>query len=275
MVVPGGTFLMGSEDADIVVSDAESPVRETSVVGFAISPFATTNEQFSAFVRATGYITEAEKFGWSYVFGGFLSSAVKKKSPQPAQTPWWYAVAGATWEQPYGPGSGIVQILDHPVVHVSWADAQAYCDWVGGRLPTENEWEYAARGGLVSARFPWGDLLHPEGKHMANIFQGTFPSHNTAEDGFAGTCPVDSFEANGYGLFNMVGNVWEMCADVWRTNEWQPKSLELTATTSMVMRGGSYLCHDSYCNRYRVAARTCNTAESSGGNQGFRVVFDQ
>jgi formylglycine-generating enzyme required for sulfatase activity len=170
-------------------------------------------------------------------------------------------VHGATWRAPEGPGSDLDGRLDHPVVHVSWHDAVAYCAWSGKRLLTEAEWEYAARGGLVQKRYPWGDELTPGGRHMCNIWQGQFPVRNTAEDGYRGTAPVDAFEPNGFGLYNVSGNVWEWCADPWGGD-------------GRVMRGGSYMCHDSYCNRYRVAARTRNTADSSGGNLGFRCARD-
>lgn len=271
--LPGGEFLMGSAAADINAGDGESPVRVQWVVPFRISAHTVSNAQFAQFVAATGYITEAERFGWSYVFTSFLSSALRAASASPQQTPWWHAVAGATWRAPEGPGSAVVGRLDHPVVHVSWADAEAYAAWSGGRLPTEVEWEYAARGGLAQARYAWGDELTPGGVHQCNIWQGTFPTHNTQDDGFAGTCPVDAFSPNGFGLFNVAGNVWEMCADVWTTGPQVPAASPAGSHARRVMRGGSYLCHDSYCNRYRVAARTSNTPESSSGNLGFRVAY--
>jgi formylglycine-generating enzyme required for sulfatase activity len=180
-----------------------------------------------------------------------------------ATAPWWRQVHGADWAHPEGPQSSARDRLGHPVVHVSHADALAYCAWAGLRLPTEAEWEYAARGGLVQKRYPWGDELTPGGEHRANIWQGTFPEHNTLEDGYLGTAPVDAFAPNGYGLHNTSGNVWERCAD-----EFAP------TPGTFVMRGGSYLCHDSYCNRYRVAARTGDTPDSSSGNVGFRCAAD-
>ncbi len=170
---------------------------------------------------------------------------------------------GAYWRHPEGPGSDLDGRWNHPVVHVSWHDASAYCAWTGVRLPTEVEWEYAARGGLEGARYPWGDELTPDGEYHCNIWQGVFPAHNTAEDGYVGTAPVDAFPANGYGLHNVSGNVWEWCADRFDSTG-----------TRRAMRGGSYLCHDSYCNRYRVAARNANTPDSSSGNLGFRCVAD-
>ncbi|MFF4294055.1 formylglycine-generating enzyme family protein [Streptomyces vinaceus] len=261
--LPGGRFLMGTEDPDSSPADGEGPIREVTVNPFRIAPTTVTNAQFATFVKATGHVTEAEHFGFSYVFGGFLAEEVAAVSPPVAAVPWWRAVPGATWRQPEGPGSSFAARQNHPVVHVSWNDAQAYCAWSGTRLPTEAEWEYAARGGLEQRRYPWGDELTPDGRHMCNIWRGDFPTHNTAEDGYANTAPAKSFRPNGYGLYNTVGNVWEWCADQFAPH-----------TTNRVMRGGSYLCHDSYCNRYRVAARSSNTPDSSTGNIGFRVAAD-
>ncbi|MGI5199854.1 formylglycine-generating enzyme family protein [Streptomyces sp. CA-288835] len=277
VALPGGTFRMGGEDADANPGDGEGPVREVTVGPFEIDTRCVTNERFAAFVDATGYRTDAERFGWSYVFARFLPGELRKVSPRPEGTPWWCGVQGAYWAAPEGPGSGLDGRWDHPVVHVSWGDALAFCRWEGSRLPTEAEWEYAARGGLDQKRFPWGDELTPGGEHRCNIWQGRFPFRNTAEDGYKGTAPVDAFPPNGFGLFNTSGNVWEWCADWWGTDHGtgphtDPKGPE--QGTARVMRGGSYLCHDSYCNRYRVAARTSNTPDSSVGNLGFRCVRD-
>ncbi|WP_425524784.1 formylglycine-generating enzyme family protein [Saccharopolyspora ipomoeae] len=263
VVLPGGVFRMGTEDADGFPDDAEGPIREVRVDSFAIDRHAVSNARFAEFVEATGFVTEAERFGWTYVFAKFLPGHLRKESPRPEQTPWWCGVSGASWSRPEGPGSDLDGRWDHPVVHVSWNDAVAYCTWAGKRLPTEAEWEYAARGGLDQARYPWGDELTPGGEHRCNIWQGRFPVRNTAEDGHVGTAPVDSFEPNGFGLHNVSGNVWEWCADRFA------EGIE-----NRSMRGGSYLCHDSYCNRYRVAARTSNTPDSSSGNLGFRCVAD-
>jgi formylglycine-generating enzyme len=263
VVLPGGTFLMGTEDADGFPADNEGPVREVTVASFAIDPHCVSNARFAEFVDATGYRTDAEKFGWTYVFAKFLPGELRKKSPRPQQTPWWCGVSGAYWRVPEGPGSTVEGRWDHPVVHVSWRDANAYCAWAGRRLPTEAEWEYAARGGLEQARYPWGDELTPGGEHRCNIWQGRFPVRDTAEDGYSGTAPVDAFPPNGFGLFNVSGNVWEWCAGRFRASD-----------AERPMRGGSYLCHDSYCNRYRVAARTCNSPDSSSGNLGFRCAAD-
>lgn len=269
--LPGGTYLMGGHDPDANHGDGEGPVREVSVGPFAIDPCPVTNEDFARFVDATGYRTEAEDFGWSFVFGSFLTPELAAASRPVPSVPWWRAVEGATWRTPEGPESGVTERQDHPVVHVSWRDAEAFAAWAGGRLPREIEWEYAARGGLEGARYVWGDEFMPGGRHMCNIFQGHFPGMNTGEDGFLGTCPVRAFPANGYGLFGMAGNVWDMIADRWSIDRANPAPVH---EERRVMRGGSYLCHDSYCNRYRVAARTSNTPDSASGNLGFRLAYD-
>lgn len=272
----GGTFLMGTEDAAGFPSDAEGPVREVGLDPFSISATAITNAEFAAFVADTDHRSDAEAFGWSYVFAGFLPANLRKISPRPDSTPWWCGVQGADWQHPEGPGSDLAGRDDHPVVHVSWHDAAAYCRWAGGRLPTEAEWEYAARGGLEQARYPWGDELTPDGEHRCNIWQGRFPVHNDAVDGFRGTAPVRSFPANGYGLYEVVGNVWEWIGDRWGTDHGQlsRSNPDGPATGEQrVMRGGSYLCHVSYCNRYRVGARSRNDPDSGGGNNGFRCVW--
>lgn len=275
--LPGGEFLMGTNDAEGFPSDGEGPVRRVKVDAFQISACTVTNAQFQTFVQATGYVTEAEKFGWSYVFHLLVSEQIARKVKDvPVQTPWWYVVEGADWSHPEGPDSTIEDRMDHPVIHVSWNDAMAFCEWSGTRLPTEAEWEYAARGGLEGMTYPWGNLLKPDGKHMCNIFQGKFPEKNNASDGYVGTAPARSFEPNGYGLYNVSGNVWEWCAD-WFSPRYHLETaaenpLFAKETGRRSMRGGSYLCHRSYCNRYRVAARSSNTPDSSTGNCGFRVV---
>ncbi|WP_433018817.1 formylglycine-generating enzyme family protein [Kribbella sp. CA-294648] len=259
--IQAGTFLMGTADPDGFPADLEGPVRPVILDAYSIGTTAVTNAQFAAFVEDTKYVTDAERFGWSYVFAGFLPSQLRKVSPRPEATPWWCGVSGADWRTPEGPGSDLADRLDHPVVHVSWTDARTFCRWAGGRLPTEAEWERAARGGLEQQRYPWGDELTPGGEHRCNIWQGTFPTKNTAEDGHRGTAPVRSYPPNGFGLYEMAGNVWQWTADHWNTGE------------NRVMRGGSYLCHASYCNRYRVAARSSNEPSSSTGNLGFRCAW--
>ena len=262
--LPGGGFLMGTKDAEGFPEDREGPVRPVTVAPFAITRYAVTNEQFGRFAAATAYRTDAERFGWTYVFARFVPGPLRRTSPRSPAAPWWCAVAGASWRAPEGPGSGVADRADHPAVHVSWNDAQAYCGWVGARLPTEAEWEFAARGGLEQARYPWGDELSPGGVHMCNIWRGRFPTHATGEDGYVATAPVTAFPPNGYGLHNVAGNVWEWCADRWTSGD----------DAQRVVRGGSYLCHASYCNRYRVAARSRSDADSGSGNNGLRVVRD-
>lgn len=277
VTLPGGTFLMGNEDERANPGDGEGPVREVTVAAFRIDEHAVTNAQFATFVKETGYVTAAERFGWSYVFAGFLAPELVRATQAPAGTPWWRGVEGATWRAPEGPGSGVGDRARHPVTHVSWDDASAYAAWAGKRLPTEAEWEYAARGGLEQARYPWGDELTPRGHWRCNIWQGEFPRVNTGEDGHVGTAPVDAYRPNAYGLHNVVGNVWEWVADRFTATHdaapaTDPKGPAVGG--NRVMRGGSYLCHDSYCNRYRVAARTANTPDSSSGNCGFRCAAD-
>ncbi len=249
---------------------------------FQIDAFPVTNQDFAAFVDATGYLTEAERFGWSFVFWSHIPEDRFEELVEDtvAAAPWWCKISGACWKHPEGPGSnvrsGAGDRSRHPVVHVSWNDAAAYAAWASKALPTEAQWEYAARGGLEQKLYPWGDELTPNGEHRCNIWQGEFPRIDTAEDGYAGTCPVDSFPPNGYGIYSITGNVWEWCADWFHTTF--PSAPVLHEPTgppsgqSKVIKGGSFLCHASYCNRYRVAARTSNTPDSSTSNMGFRCV---
>ncbi|MBS2533890.1 formylglycine-generating enzyme family protein [Catenulispora sp. NF23] len=274
--LPGGEFLMGADDAEGFADDGEGPVRPVRLAPFRIDVHAVTNDAFAEFVAATGHRTDAERFGWSYVFAGFLPAALRRSARRPERTPWWCGAEGAMWSRPEGPGSTLDGRGDHPVVHVSWHDAAAYAAWSGKRLPTEAEWEYAARGGLEQKRYPWGDELDPDGEYRCDIWRGTFPAKNTAADGYRGTAPVDAFEPNGFGLFNTSGNVWEWCADWWRTEHGTERPLvDPTGPATghdKVIRGGSHMCHASYCNRYRVAARSANSPDSSSGHAGFRCV---
>ncbi|MEM8737229.1 MAG: formylglycine-generating enzyme family protein [Planctomycetota bacterium] len=296
--LPGGSFLMGTDYPQGFPEDGEGPVREVTLRPFWIDATAVTNAQFAAFVRDTGYRTEAEHFGWSFVFHLHVSKKFAdklRKDAQVPQTPWWLAVPGARWDHPFGERSSIKTLMDHPAVHVSWNDAVAYAEWAGKRLPTEAEWEYASRGGRVQSLYPWGDQLEPRGKHLCNVWQGKFPAENTAADGYVGTCPVGAFSPNGYGLFNTSGNVWEWTND-WFSPAWHANASEKTRDnpigplppedggeasdgpgfrlTHKVQKGGSYLCHASYCNRYRLGARTGNTPDSATTNNGFRCVRD-
>jgi formylglycine-generating enzyme required for sulfatase activity len=275
--LPGGDFLMGAADREGFPADGEGPVRRVSLRPFLIDAVAVSNARFAAFVAATGYVTEAETSGWSYVFAGLLPDDFPATRAVVA-APWWRQVYGAYWRQPEGAHSSLDGRLDHPVVHVSWHDAVAYTVWAGLRLPTEAEWEYAARGGLSQRRYAWGDELTPGGVHHCNIWQGDFPTANSLADGYLGTAPVASFAPNGYGLYNVSGNTWEWCADwfssaVHRVSRPRNPRGPLTGQ-NRVIRGGSYLCHASYCNRYRVAARSSNTPDSTTGHLGFRCARD-
>ena len=275
--LPGGSFLMGGDDPDGFPTDGEGPVRRVTLSAVGIDRYATSNTGFAEFVDATGYRTDAERYGWSFVFAGLLPPGYPLLSAV-TQAPWWRQVYGADWQHPEGPTSSLTERMDHPVVHVSWNDAAAYCRWAGRRLPTEAEWEYAARGGLAQARYAWGDELAPDDRWMCNIWQGTFPTDNTVADGYPGTAPVDAFDPNGFGLHNVAGNVWEWCADWFSATHTTAATVDPKgppAGESKVIRGGSYLCHHSYCNRYRVAARTANTPDSSTGNMGFRCAANE
>ncbi len=271
--------MMGTDDEVGFPEDGEGPIREVTVSPFQMDATAVTNSQFSRFVKDTGYKTEAEQFGWSFVFHSFVPEETATRVEQTVQiTPWWWPVDGACWSKPEGPESSLAGRWDHPAVHISWNDAVAFTEWAEKRLPTEAEWELAARGGVEGARYPWGDELTPDGEHRCNIWQGTFPEGNTEEDGFASTAPVNAFPPNGYGLYNVSGNVWEWCADWFSPDHHldgprtDPKGPDRGDARSM--RGGSYLCHESYCNRYRIAARSANTPDSSTGNLGFRCAQD-
>jgi sulfatase modifying factor 1 len=281
--VDQGTFRMGTDSDVGFPEDGEGPAREVRTDAYYVDRHAVTNAEFLKFVRDTDYTTDAERFGWSFVFEDFVAAAdrehVRDRVPG---ADWWVAVAGADWFHPYGPSSSVVadDLLDHPVTHVSHRDAAAYADWAGKRLPTEAEWERAARGGREGSRFPWGDELEPGGEHRCNVWQGEFPERNTAEDGYRATAPVDAFEPNGFGLFNVCGNVWEWCRDWFDADHHTTAAYDPANPTGpadgdeRVMRGGSHLCHESWCNRYRLAARSSNDPDSSTGNIGFRCVVD-
>ncbi|WP_436520369.1 formylglycine-generating enzyme family protein [Actinoplanes sp. HUAS TT8] len=270
--VPGQEFAMGDAHGDGHPADGEGPVHPVRVNGFEIDATSVTVADFRAFMEATGFRTDAERYGWSAVFHLAVTDP-DRVAGRMAGTPWWLGVEGADWAHPGGPSSTAAD--DHPVVHVSWDDAQAYCAWAGRSLPSEAQWECAARGGRAGLRYPWGDTL-PAGEWACNIWQGEFPDTNTAEDGWVTTAPARSFAPNDYGLYQPVGNVWEWCADWFSPRYYAQSPVDdprgPSLGTARVIRGGSYLCHDSYCNRYRNAARSSNTPDSSTGNMGFRTV---
>ncbi|HXG66771.1 MAG TPA: formylglycine-generating enzyme family protein [Blastocatellia bacterium] len=257
--IKGGTFLMGTDDE----MHFEGPAHEVTLKSFWIDRREVTAAEFARFVEATGYRTEAEQFGWSGVFDVEAGA--------------WQKVDGADWRHPDGPESSTSP--DEPVTQVSWNDAAAYARWAGKRLPTEAEWEYAARGGLVGKKYVWGDELRPGGKPVANWWQGVFPDRNTVEDGYLRRAPVGRFPPNGYGLHDMAGNVWEWCAD-WFDETYYATSPRLNpqgpaAGQERVMRGGSWMCSENYCSNYRPAARSHATPDTGLNNVGFRCARDE
>ena len=276
VALPGGEFRMGDPFGEGYPADGETPVHPVTLAGFEVDPTAVTNAEFAAFADATGHVTDAERYGSSAVFHLTVAAAPDDVLGRATGAPWWITVRGADWRHPEGPESGIDDRADHPVVHVSHHDAVAYCGWAGKRLLTEAEWEYAARGGHEGRRFVWGDELTPGGEHRCNIWQGTFPTDNTLDDGYLTTAPAASYEPNGYGLYNLAGNVWEWCADWFSPHYYRRSPADNPPGPKYgegrVMRGGSYLCHDSYCHRYRVAARSHNTPDSSSANLSFRCA---
>ncbi|KAG7175327.1 Formylglycine-generating enzyme-like [Homarus americanus] len=250
--IPGGKFIMGTNNP-VFHADGEHPARWVEIRAFFMDIYEVTNAEFERFVKANSYKTEAEKFGDSFVLDGELSEAVKATVENAvAAAPWWVPVKGADWKHPEGPNSDIADRMDHPVVHVSWNDAAKFCKWMGKRLPTEAEWERACRAGKQERLFSWGNKFTPNNVYRANIWQGSFPEQDTGEDGWAGRCPVTAFPPNGYGLHNILGNVWEWTADWWevshspslQTNPQGPRSGD-----DKVKKGGSYMCTKEYCYR--------------------------
>jgi formylglycine-generating enzyme len=289
--IPGGEFWMGSETG----FDDEKPRHKVYVDGFWMDRTEVINAQFAKFVAATGYLTIAERKPDAKEFPNvppedlvpFSAVFVEPPPPVDLNNPlqWWKRVNGADWRHPAGPRSSITGKDNVPVVHIAWTDAAAYATWTGKRLPTEAEWEFAARGGLDRKRFTWGDELKPGGKWMANIWQGEFPTHNTAEDGYKGTAPVASYPPNGYGLHDMAGNVWEWCADWYQPDYYRlspdrnPRGPEAGSPDPVdgkprrVRRGGSFYCSDQYCRRYLPSARDASPPDSGASHTGFRCVL--
>lgn len=297
--VPGGSFLMGSDRHD----PEEAPARRVSVAGFWMDRCAVTNADFRRFVEDTGHVTLAERAPDPADHPGAdparLVPASAVFAPPARRVPltdpyrWWALVPGASWRHPRGPGSSLAGLDDHPVVHVAWEDALAYATWAGKELPGEAEWERAARGGLEGAEYAWGDELTPGGRHMANVWQGEFPVRDLGLDGYRGTAPVGSFPPNGYGLFEMTGNVWEWTADWWspagrlrgeahaccapadppgaaRDRSVDPG--DPARVPRKVMKGGSHLCAPNYCRRYRPAARLPQPVDTATSHLGFRCI---
>jgi formylglycine-generating enzyme required for sulfatase activity len=294
--IPGATFIMGSDRH----YPEEAPARPVTVSGFWIDPRPVTSREFARFVRKTGHVTVAEQAPDPADYPGarpellvpFSSVFVAPRHRVSLADPhnWWTPVPGADWRHPHGPGSSIRNKPDHPVVHVAWADVAAYASWAGKAIPTEAEWELAARGGLNGAEFAWGDEFNPGGYWMANTWQGEFPIQNTRDDGYEGTSPVGAFPANGYGLYDMIGNVWEWTTD-WYTSH--PPAAQACCTSTgrgrgreqsadqrdpariprKVMKGGSHLCAPNYCRRFRPAARMAQPIDTSTSHLGFRLVL--
>lgn len=307
VLIKRGSFVMGSGDEDELARNVEKPSHEVTVSDFWIDETEVTNAQFAAFVKATGYITKAEKdIDWAELklqlppgtarppaemlkAGSMVFTPPKSAVPLDDIRAWWSWVRGANWRHPEGPGSDIKGRADHPVVHVAWDDAVAYAEWAGKRLPTEAEWEFAARGGLASSFFTWGDEPFSEESPQANIWQGDFPHQNSKADGYIRTAPVKTYPANGYGLFDMSGNVWEWCSDWWRVdlyrhrvgkgkpvidpagppNYFDPRHAH---EIQRVTRGGSFLCHDCYCAAYRPAGRRGTAFDTGMSHIGFRCA---
>jgi formylglycine-generating enzyme required for sulfatase activity len=288
--IPGGSFMMGSETG----RPDEQPVHRVTVDGFWMDSTEATNAQFAAFVEATGYQTVAERPLDPALFPGLPpellqpGSLVFESPGRPVDlryfAQWWTWVPGASWQHPEGPDSSIEARMDHPVVHMAWEDAVAYAEWAGKRLPTEAEWEFAARGGKAGARFVWGDENPDSIPPAANTWQGPFPERNEGSDGFLTTAPVGSFPPNGFRLYDMAGNVWEWVSDWYQPSYYSdspsrnPSGPETSydpdepGVPKRVLRGGSFLCHESYCESYRPAARMKNAPDTGTNHQGFRLV---
>jgi formylglycine-generating enzyme required for sulfatase activity len=297
--IAGGQFLMGS-DAHYA---EERPARVVEVDGFWIDPYMVTNRDFAAFVADTGYVTLAEKVPNADDYPGALPEMLKAASlvftPTAGPVPlnnhynWWSWVFGADWRHPLGPDSDLAGLEDHPVIHVAWEDAAAYAQWAGKALPTEAEWEFAARGGLDGAEYAWGSELVPADGHRANTWQGRFPFENTEEDGYTRTSPVGAYPANGYGLYDMIGNAWEWTEDWYGARgpgapeksccaPRNPRGVTMEQSIDpatperigrKVLKGGSHLCAPSYCRRYRPAARHAQAIDSSTSHIGFRCII--
>lgn len=302
--VPGGEFFMGTDEKESY--PAERPAHPVKVDGFWMDATEVTNEQFQKFVEATGYVTVAERpVDWEQLKKQLPPGTPKPPDeklkpgalvftppnrPPAADDPsqWWTWTPGACWRHPEGPGSNLEGRAAHPVVQVAWEDAVAYAKWAGKRLPTEAEWEFAARGGLEKKRYAWGDEFKPAGKYMANIWQGRFPDQNKNEDGFARTAPVKSFPANGYGLFEMTGNVWEWCSDWYDATLYKAVAIKGAChnptgpershnprephAAQRVTKGGSFLCAENYCLNYRPSARRGTDWDTGMSHLGFRCV---
>ncbi len=291
--IPGGTFRMGSDSGH----SNERPVHEVAIDGFWIDRHEVTNAQFAAFVDATGYVTVAERTPRAEDFPGAPTELLVPGSlvftptdhPVPLHdwSQWWSYVAGVDWRHPEGPESDIEGRENHSVVHVAWEDAVAFCEWARKRLPTEAEWEFAARGGLDGAPNTWGEEPYRAGAGLANIWTGHFPNENTAEDGFVGTAPVGSYKPNGFGLHDMAGNVWEWTADWYRPDTYRrgpvhnPTGPEESfdpnepGIAKRVTRGGSFLCNDAYCTGYRPSARMASSPDTGLSHTGFRCAMSQ
>jgi formylglycine-generating enzyme required for sulfatase activity len=277
IAVKGGESFVGTDDP-VISGDGEGPARKVLLQDFHLEVETVTVRRFAEFVDATGHVTESERFGMSAVFAPLLKDQGMVTGGV-VNTPWWTRIDGASWKHPEGPGSSIEERLDHPVTQVSWNDATAFAAWVGGRLPTEAEWEHAARGGNRRRRFPWGDEEPSDENIFCNIWQGEFPRHNTLADGYFSTAPTRSFQPTEAGFYNLAGNVWEWSGDAFKVRSLSKaaklRNEQAKKSADKVLKGGSFLCHKSYCYRYRIAARMGLSADSAGSNTGFRVAYDR